>query len=232
MGMLYGLTIILFLLLIVEILAIALKITGLDMDKARFQVISIITNTGFTTRESELITQHPTRRRIAQILMLISYVGTATLIAFILNILNVLARGEGFLYLVLGIAGAILLILFLSRNLWILRSMERYIEKQLKKQMNRNNKRRTVEEVLKLNDEYGVAEFIIEESSGLVGIVLEESDLKQRFIQVLNVDRGSHIVHFPDSKLVFQQGDKVVVYGQLDNIQALILEQIIESKGT
>ncbi|WP_083273753.1 cation:proton antiporter regulatory subunit [Geosporobacter ferrireducens] len=231
MGILYGLTIILFLLLIVEILAIALKVTGLDMDKARFQVISIITNTGFTTRESELITQHPTRRRIAQILMLISYVGTATLIAFILNILNILSRGEGFLYLVFGVASVILLILFLSRNRWILRRIERYIEKQLKKKMDRNNKRRTVEEVLKLNGEYGVAEFIIEDSSGLVGTVLEESDLKRRYIQVLNIDRGSHIIHFPNSKFVFQQGDKVVVYGQLENIKALILEQISDHIG-
>ena len=73
----YGFIILIILALIVEVLSIALKVTGLDIDKARFQVISIITHTGFTTRESELITQHPTRRRIAMGLMVISYVGAA-----------------------------------------------------------------------------------------------------------------------------------------------------------
>lgn len=232
MGIVYGLFIILFLLLIVEILAIALKVTGLDMEKARFQVISIITNTGFTTREAELITQHATRRRIAQILMLLSYVGTATLIAFILNVLDILARGEGLLYLTIGSILAISIILFLSRNPWMLNRIERYIEKQLIKQMDDNTRRRTIEEVLKLNDEFGVAEFIVEDTSGLIGVALEDSGLKQRLIQVLNVDRGSHIVHFPDSKFIFQQGDKLIVYGQVDNIRALIMEEISENIGT
>ena len=68
------------------------------MDKARFQVISIITNTGFTTKESELITQHSQRRRIAEMLMLISYVGTATLISVIINIFTTLQKGEGVIY--------------------------------------------------------------------------------------------------------------------------------------
>ncbi|WP_053956695.1 hypothetical protein [Inediibacterium massiliense] len=105
MGILYVVLIILVLLVFVEILAIALKITGLEMEKARFQVISIITGTGFTTKEAELITQHPTRRKIAELLMLISYVGTATLIGLIMGIVNAITRGERFLYGVLGIIG-------------------------------------------------------------------------------------------------------------------------------
>ena len=52
--------------LLVEILAIVFRITGLDSQKARFQVISILTHTGFTTRESELIAQHPLRRKAGE----------------------------------------------------------------------------------------------------------------------------------------------------------------------
>ncbi|MBT3319023.1 MAG: hypothetical protein HN948_07025 [Clostridia bacterium] len=55
--------------LLVEVLAIVFRITGLNSQKARFQVISILTHTGFTTRESELIAQHPLRRKLASALI-------------------------------------------------------------------------------------------------------------------------------------------------------------------
>ncbi|MCK5130010.1 MAG: hypothetical protein KAQ68_09165 [Clostridiales bacterium] len=58
--------------LLIEILSVVFKMTGLELDKARFQIISIITHTGFTTKESELISQHSLRRRIASILMVVS----------------------------------------------------------------------------------------------------------------------------------------------------------------
>lgn len=228
MGILYVVLVILILLMIVEILAIALKITGLDMEKARFQVISIITGTGFTTKEAELITQHPTRRQIAEILMLISYVGTATLIGLIMGIVNLMTKEEGIYNLIVVIVIAIL-ILFLTRNKWVISRIEKYIERQLLIQMERNKKYKTVEEVLKLNDEFGVAEFVLEENNKLIDVSLENSGLKEKYIQVLNIDRGSHIIHFPRSKFIFQEGDKVVLYGQLDNIKELVLEQTSEN---
>ncbi|MFZ5965727.1 MAG: TrkA C-terminal domain-containing protein [Bacillota bacterium] len=226
LSVLYGIMIIMFLLIIVEILAIALKITGLDMEKARFQVISIITGTGFTTNEAELITQHPTRRRIAKILMLISYVGTATMISVIISVINMMARRENILLMLFVIGAALLFVFFLSRNKWVLYRLERFIEIQLLKQMEKNKKYRTVEEVLKLNDEFGVAEFIIDERNKLIGLSLQDSGLKQKYIQVLNVDRGSHFIHFPNSKFIFQQGDRVVVYGQLESIKELVMAQV------
>ncbi|WP_026478347.1 TrkA C-terminal domain-containing protein [Alkaliphilus transvaalensis] len=218
----YGLIILMFLALMVEVLSVALKVTGLDIEKARFQVISMITHTGFTTRESELITQHPTRRKIAQILMLVSYVGQATLISIIISAFR---NYRSFLYFSIFICGALIVLLFLTRNKHILTRLENIIEEQLVKQMKKNTKYKTVEEVLKLNEEYGVAEFIIEENHDLIGVSLEKSGLKENYIQVLNVDRGSHIVHFPRNNLLFREGDKVIVYGQVEKIKEFIMAQ-------
>ncbi len=218
----YGLIILIFIALLVEVLSIALKVTGLDLEKARFQVVSIITHTGFTTRESELITQHPTRRKIAQILMLVSYVSTATLISIIISAFR---NYRSFMYFSIYVCGVLLIILFLMRNKHILKRIENLIEKQLIKQMKKNLRYKTVEEVLKLNDEYGVAEFVIEENNILLGVALEKSGLKQNYIQVLNIDRGSHIVHFPKNNMVFRHGDKVLVYGQLEKIREFIITQ-------
>ncbi|MBP3967169.1 hypothetical protein I8J30_31320, partial [Paenibacillus sp. DLE-14] len=49
---------------VVEISAILMRATGLNRDISRFQVISLLTSTGYTTKESELISNHPIRRRI------------------------------------------------------------------------------------------------------------------------------------------------------------------------
>ncbi|MGL5328718.1 MAG: hypothetical protein ACRDD7_05570, partial [Peptostreptococcaceae bacterium] len=75
-------------LIIIDIFAILFRLTGMSIEKARFQVVSLLTSTGYTTKESELITQHPTRRKLASALMIISYVSTLTFISFFVNMLS------------------------------------------------------------------------------------------------------------------------------------------------
>ncbi|AKL94709.1 K+ transport system [Clostridium aceticum] len=218
----YGFIILIFLGFIVEILSIALKVTGLDIEKARFQVVSIITHTGFTTRESELITQHPIRRKIAMGLMLISYVGAAILISIIVNAFR---TQQAFLYFLLYSALGLLIIRFLVRRKYLVNKFESFLEKFLRHRMKVNSKYRSVEEVLRLNDEYGVVDFVIEEGHSLVGTSLVTAKLKENHIQVLNIDRGSYIIHFPKSDFIFAIGDKVLVYGEVEKINEFILSQ-------
>jgi len=132
MNIITGILILTILVFIVEVLSIALKLTGLDMDKARFQVISIITGTGFTTKESELISQHSTRRKIAQALMLISYVGYAILLGLVVNILLSSSR---LIYITIIFIVLSLVLLIIIRNKWLVNSFERLIEKKLGKTM-------------------------------------------------------------------------------------------------
>ncbi|AOY77884.1 TrkA C-terminal domain-containing protein [Clostridium formicaceticum] len=218
----YGFIILILLAFIVEILSIALKITGLDIDKARFQVVSIITHTGFTTRESELITQHPIRRKIAMGLMLISYVGAAILISVIVNAFR---TQQAFLYFTLYSALGLFIIRFLIRRKYLINKFENFLEKFLRHRMKVNSKYRSVEEVLRLTDEYGVVDFVIEEGHSLVGTSLMKAKLKENYIQVLNIDRGSHIIHFPKTDFTFAVGDKVLVYGKVAKINQFILSQ-------
>jgi len=49
--------------IVVRIGAIAFELTGLEWSLAKFQALSCFTGTGFTTKEAELITGHPQRRR-------------------------------------------------------------------------------------------------------------------------------------------------------------------------
>ena len=54
---------------ITELFGIFFRFTGLPDEKARFQVISLLTGCGFTTRESEMILSNRPRRRLARITM-------------------------------------------------------------------------------------------------------------------------------------------------------------------
>lgn len=61
--------------------AIALELTGMAPDSARFQALSAFTNTGFTTREAEEIVRVPARRRIITVLIVLGHAGTVSVIA-------------------------------------------------------------------------------------------------------------------------------------------------------
>ena len=68
-------------LLVTRIGAVALKLTGLSPDIARFQARSAFTGVGFTTTESESLVNHPVRRRILMLLMFWGNIGIAAVIA-------------------------------------------------------------------------------------------------------------------------------------------------------
>src|SRR4030042_6411101 len=70
--------------------SIALEATGMERRKARFQAMSALTGTGFTTREAEDIVGHPKRRLVAGWLM---FLGSVGIILFLLIILVIIVVG-------------------------------------------------------------------------------------------------------------------------------------------
>ncbi len=69
-----------------ELFAMLFRFTGLPDEKARFQVISLLTGCGFTTRESELLLSNKSRRRLARITMLFGYVFNITIVSMMINV--------------------------------------------------------------------------------------------------------------------------------------------------
>ena len=67
--------------LVVRVAAVALRQTGLEEATAKFQALSAVSGTGFTTSESETIVNYPVRRRIVTLLMVIGNLGLVTVFA-------------------------------------------------------------------------------------------------------------------------------------------------------
>jgi hypothetical protein len=53
--------------LLINLFSILFRITGLPKEKAGFQAVSLLTNAGYTTGESEIVVSEKTRRRIGVI---------------------------------------------------------------------------------------------------------------------------------------------------------------------
>lgn len=80
LGIVAFLTALVTLLVIGRLASMALMMTGLSKDVARFQSRSALTGAGFTTRESESVVDHPVRRRIVELLMIAQSAGLATIV--------------------------------------------------------------------------------------------------------------------------------------------------------
>jgi hypothetical protein len=80
-------------LLVVRIGGTALRLTGMSLDAARFQSISALTGTGFTTQEAETTMHHPLRRRVLIALMFTGHLGVVSLASAV--ILGVSTAQEG-----------------------------------------------------------------------------------------------------------------------------------------
>jgi hypothetical protein len=80
-------------LFVVRIGGTALKLTGMSLDAARFQSISALTGTGFTTQEAETTMHHPLRRRVLIALMFTGHLGVVSLASAV--ILGVSTAQEG-----------------------------------------------------------------------------------------------------------------------------------------
>ena len=71
---------------IAELFTFFFRLTGLPDEKARFQVLSLLTGTGFTTRESEIIMGSRVRRRLARVTMLFGFVFNITIVSAFINV--------------------------------------------------------------------------------------------------------------------------------------------------
>ncbi len=209
----FFLSIILFL-LIVEIITVLFKLTGLSEEKSRFQVISLLTGSGFTTREAELITQHPTRRRLAQILMILGYVGFLTGISFLVDIIKHSMSIKNLPVLIIFFVS----IWFILRDRVFIQFLDRLIERIILRKYSKHKSPNKMYKLVTRAKGYGVYNILIDENTGLVGVSLKDSNLKPRNIIILNIDKGNQFIGFPKRDYILEKGDNILLYGKVEEI--------------
>ncbi|MDT0631168.1 TrkA C-terminal domain-containing protein [Rubrivirga sp. S365] len=206
--------------LINQIAAKALMLTGLSEDVARFQARSVSTGTGFTTSEAENITKHPARRRIVMTLMLLHSAGLVTIlgtgIASFAEPSGTTVVLRRVVLLVAGVVG--LFALFKNRR--FSRALDHAIEHVLRRYTTLTV--RDYEALLRLREGFRVVQFEIEEGTWLANKTLRELNLPEEGVTVLSILRPDETAAaVPRGSYRLHVGDKVVLYGKEDRVAEL-----------
>ncbi|MDP8942602.1 MAG: TrkA C-terminal domain-containing protein [Actinomycetota bacterium] len=199
-------------LLITRVATVALTLTGLSRESARFQARSALSGVGFTTSEAEGVVNHPVRRRVVMVLMLLGSAGIVTVVGTLfLSFANADAGQRGERVAVL-IAGLVALWLF-ARSAWVDRRLSALIARVLGRLTDLDA--RDYAALLRLSAEYAVLEMAVRDGDWVAHRTLRELELREEGIVVLGVSRpdGTY-VGAPGFDTTVRPGETLVLYGR------------------
>ena len=218
--------------IVVRVGAVAFQLTGLEWSLARFQALSCFTGTGFTTREAELITTSPQRRKIATALMILGHAGLVALIATFANSINPSSIAAGIQIPLLSkvvppsLLAAANLLVIVAVVYGIFRVFTRArVARRLTEFVRERVIRREVikpvsfEELAVITGGYGVSKIDVGNQSTLRNKTILESQLRSEDITILAVIRSGQTTPNPAAETRIEVNDQLICFGELDNIQ-------------
>lgn len=207
--------------LVTRVAAVALANTGLSRDAARFQARSAFTGVGYTTRESERITRHPVRRRIAMTLMLLGNAGVITVIAsLVAGLVGEGENGHGLLVRLAILGAGLFALWLLAASRWVDRRLSRAIGWALDRWTDLEV--RDYAQLLHLTGDYGVRELRVGADDWMAGENLAELALRDEGIIVLGIERESgDYVGAPRGHTDVEAGDLLLLYGRDEALDRL-----------
>jgi MFS family permease len=214
------LMVLLFSLLVTRLAAIALTLTGMSYESARFQARSALAGVGFTTKESEAVVNHPVRRRIIGVLILIGSVGIPTVIAT--TVVSVLTgfSTDGWFWQVLLFGAGIMALLSFGRSRWVEMHLNRIFSWGLKKWTTLDV--RDYVSLLQLQNGYAVTEMIVDPGDWVENKTLLNAELSQEGILVLGIKQSDgNYLGTPRATNVIKAGDTLILYGLIDHLNEL-----------
>lgn len=227
MGLVFMVLYFLIVAFVIEISVTLFNLTGLETAVSRYQVVSMLTNTGFTTDEAQLVLDHPVRRRLSMFLILFGAFSLAVVISSITNILSNDLRVKE-----LTIINVILLILLMIGK-------TPFIKERLKKKLNREMEKKLeiselpIKDALYLDEDDLVTDVVIEKDSEFIDRKAVDLVERDEDISILFIKRGKVNIRnkLDDEKI--HEGDQLFIYGNKKQIEKKFLkaDERIESSS-
>jgi len=191
----------------------ALEASGMDRRKARFQALSALTGTGFTTGEAESVVNNPRRRLIASWLI---FLGNAGIISFLILLIAYVRSGViAPSALFIGIVVLVLILLILGIRFGVVNAMTNAILIMTRRRP--RDRYLQTEEILHEAGRYGVVRLAVGEEAA-AGMALKATGLLERGVSVLAVERKDEVVPFPEGEQQVIAGDHLLCYGEVARI--------------
>lgn len=215
-------------LIIIRIGTMALMLTGLSQEAARFQSHSAFTGVGFTTSEAETITQHPVRRHIVMALMIAGNVGIATGISVLLLALLTVGKSEHLLSGLIALLISLIVLWTIAHSRWVERSLNRVIAAALNKFSQLEV--RDYVSLLELSKGFSVTELVVDPEDWIAGKTLANLGLAREGVLVLGIKRqNGDYVGAPSGGSHINAYDQIVVYGPVKRLQELATRKADEA---
>jgi hypothetical protein len=212
------LIIVLLSLLVTRVATVALTLTGMSRESARFQARSALTGVGFTTSEAEDVVTHPVRRRIVGGLMLVGSAGVVTAVGSLIISFGGAHNPHRTSRALVLIAGLFVLWL-LSRSQWVDLRLSRVIGRVLAW---RGFHVRDYGRLLMLRSDWAVGELVVEDDDWIAGRSLADLKLRDEHIDVLGVQKHhGDYVGVPRGDRVIEPGDTLVLYSTEERLEEL-----------
>ena len=225
----------------IEIFSVAFKLTGLATSKIKFQVASLFTASGFTTQESELITNDDRRRRIAVACMYTGHIFSVVIMGLIINVLisigetiNADRSGRTFTewyFIVFYISLGVFLLVLITK----IPAINRRFQKLLEKIAINTSKGRRENNIITVLDYYGksaIVEVVLNKLPDFAKEVsLHDMALTKKYALILlSLRRGNRRVSISKDTMLIK-GDVIVTYGHINDIREAFVNSVANKKG-
>ena len=224
--------VILFSLVAVKLGTLALEATGLSKDISAFQAQSAFSGVGFTTSEAETVVNHPIRRKILRILMLVGSAGLTTAIAtLIVTFVNVdqtriffgyKINYTAFLFFSLVIGVLLIFAVFSSK---IFENLMKWILAKPLKLLKKRVELYDYEKILGLSKGYTIGSFEVPKNHWMVKKTIKDLSLEKEGVIVLgvyrDVDGKEEYLGVPSQDFEIHYKDKMMVFCKEDILKNL-----------
>lgn len=207
---------------VIEIFVILFRLTDLKLEVSRFQVISLMTGTGFTTGESELILGHPVRRKLATFLILFGAFSLAVIISSISTILSDDLQTKEILYA----AGGVLLVFAVLKLKTVQTKLSKLFKQDLKQNIELGDL--PIRDIFISEDQDQLLNLHIYKESSLFHKQISEviHDYDQLEFVVLFIQRGELKLRKNIYHTTIHEGDQILLFGEQEVISKLFKHDI------
>ena len=212
-------------LVVIRVASVALMLTGVSDELAKFQAHSAFTGVGFTTTESEDVVRHPLRRRIIMTLMLFGQAGVVTAVAsLVLTFVNTdqtpsVWWGSPWGRLASLVVGAALIV-----RLAYTKHVDRWLSRSIRRALTRfvDLELRDYTELFHLAGDYAVSELKVKADDWVADRTLRKLELASEGVLVLGIERGDgNYVGAPKGDTRILAGDQLILYGRTERLHEL-----------
>lgn len=206
--------------ILIRIAAVTFELTGLEWTLAKFQALSCFTTTGYTTKESELVTRDPRRRRIASIIMVLGHAGLITLVATFANTLRQSAN-EPAIYPVFRLL-TMVIVVYVCYLVFMRTKVSDLIHNLARKHVSKRIEVETCKQLMVATAGYEITSVKLSKKDSIAGKSIKEASLKSYDIVVLAIERGESSIANPSEETKMLPGDSIICFGKVGNLKKII----------